>query len=510
MLFLKHKILLWIDGGFIHYGIAKSLQEKYDCDLYAIIDVNPQIKKFFLDQKFVNFKEKWFFRDCLMKEKKDPDLNYLIQFEKKYKINLWQLAYSERFFLQFNQFYKFSKSEILRILELECKFFEKILSKLKPNYLCIRTTDLHRLHLLFRMCENTNTVPLMLMHTRLGYRLMISSDFDTIDDFDVKLKKLVFEKKDERQNDNIIEKSNMFAQLEIGQMEEPKKFTKWKAILKNIRMLRIINETSYREIYEHYGITPFKFLIKDQFIIPFLIKRSRAKSFLEKYSIKSWKKKHFVYFPLHIEPERTLLISAPFYTNQIEVITNVAKSLPVGYDLFVKEHFRMARQGWRPTSFYKKILELPNVKLVHPSVQTDVLLRDTSLIVTISGTSGLEAGFYKKPAIVFSDVSYSYLPFVSRLNSYEDLPQTIRYMLETKFDFSSYTQYNDLVKSNSFEFDLLKLIQAVRSMLFSSNYNFYETEVSTEKVGSLLNQFKEQFDKLASEHIKKFSKLKSS
>ena len=44
---------------------------------------------------------------------------------------------------------------------------------------------------------------------------------------------------------------------------------------------------------------------------------------------------NFIYYPLQLEPERTLLIPAGHYTNQIEVITNIARSIPIHFQLIV-------------------------------------------------------------------------------------------------------------------------------------------------------------------------------
>ena len=45
---MKDKLLFYIDNYFVHFGIAKAIQEKYDCDLFAIIDVDAKAKKNFL------------------------------------------------------------------------------------------------------------------------------------------------------------------------------------------------------------------------------------------------------------------------------------------------------------------------------------------------------------------------------------------------------------------------------------------------------------------------------
>ena len=68
--------------------------------------------------------------------------------------------------------------------------------------------------------------------------------------------------------------------------------------------------------------------------------------------------KKFIYFPLHFEPERTLLISGTYYTDQISVIKNIAKSIPIDFTLYVKEHPNMKLTQWREIDFYKKIMEL--------------------------------------------------------------------------------------------------------------------------------------------------------
>ena len=97
----------------------------------------------------------------------------------------------------------------------------------------------------------------------------------------------------------------------------------------------------------------------------------------------------FVYFPLQIMPERTLLISSPFNTNQIEIIKHISKSLPIGYRLCVKEHpSLMVTREWRKTSFYNEILSIPNVQFLHHSIKTEDVMKKCSLVITINGTAG--------------------------------------------------------------------------------------------------------------------------
>ena len=52
--------------------------------------------------------------------------------------------------------------------------------------------------------------------------------------------------------------------------------------------------------------------------------------------------------------ERSLLITAPYFVNQIEVIRNIAKSLPINFKLFVKEHPLQYARGWRSSNKYNE------------------------------------------------------------------------------------------------------------------------------------------------------------
>ena len=54
--------------------------------------------------------------------------------------------------------------------------------------------------------------------------------------------------------------------------------------------------------------------------------------------------------------ERYLLIDSPFYTNQIEVIRHVAKSIPINYLLYIKENPSNVTRDWRSVEEYKEYI----------------------------------------------------------------------------------------------------------------------------------------------------------
>ena len=133
-----NRILFWLDIEFFHFGIAKYLQDNYNCELFAIIEANKNQRKFFEKQQFVKFKKAMYYTASLSKYEK-PNIDYLSSFEKKYNINLLNLIYCERFFYKYNRFYKFKYDEILSLIQQECRFFEETLDSIRlgdmfPDY----------------------------------------------------------------------------------------------------------------------------------------------------------------------------------------------------------------------------------------------------------------------------------------------------------------------------------------------------------------------------------------
>lgn len=135
-------------------------------------------------------------------------------------------------------------------------------------------------------------------------------------------------------------------------------------------------------------------------------------------------KHKYMYFPLHVDPEAATLLSAPFHVNQIALIENVAKSLPIDHVLVVKEHPYM--YGHRACSFYEGIRQFPNVVLVHPLEDNFKILRNCSAVVTITGTAGFEAILMGKPVFVFGEVFYRNFRQVYPIDNIKDMAEIMR------------------------------------------------------------------------------------
>jgi hypothetical protein len=116
----------------------------------------------------------------------------------------------------------------------------------------------------------------------------------------------------------------------------------------------------------------------------------------------------YAFFPLHKEPEVTLLVYGRPWLNQIEAVRNVARSLPAGMTLVVKEH--PAALGYRPISYYRKLLDVPNVRLAAPELTSREILRHARLVTIIGGSIGLEALMLGIPTLALGHVPFAFLP----------------------------------------------------------------------------------------------------
>lgn len=133
----------------------------------------------------------------------------------------------------------------------------------------------------------------------------------------------------------------------------------------------------------------------------------------------------FVFFPMHFQPEASTLVNGVWYTNQVALIENISKSLPLGYSLVVKEHPR--GRGARPMWQYKHISSLYNVSF--SDLPSKEILSKSGAVVTISGSVGIEAMAFDKPVILLGRTFHSYNRLYSCVRDVSALPEIFRKLL---------------------------------------------------------------------------------
>ena len=133
----------------------------------------------------------------------------------------------------------------------------------------------------------------------------------------------------------------------------------------------------------------------------------------------------FVYFPLHMEPEATTLVYSPLFNDQSHAIDVIAKSLPAGVSLLVKENPKM--WGKRPVSFYERASRNAGVIWVEPEAPSQDILAECVAAVTLTSTTALEAVLLDKPIACFGEAPYvSALKSLPRIHRRDDLPTMLQ------------------------------------------------------------------------------------
>jgi len=425
-------------------------------------------------------------------------LDYLINFEKKYKIDLWTIAINERMFYRFFTFHKFSRNEILSILEHECKLFETILDEVNPDFLITKLPSRHHHELFYRLCRARGVKVLMLAQARLGHKSIIT---ESATKFDLSDKYLDLDLPGRTLKDL----QNFLASLNYGKQINKFLHERGNPIIENLKAaaeyLTSVNSETQTQYY-YYGKTKTKVLFS---MIKGILVRNYRQAFIDKNL------RHdvdltvpFVYFPMGVDMEETILIGAPFHTNQTEIIRHVIKSLPINYKIYVKENPAQISRDWKRISEYQEILNIPNVEFLHPSYVSENLLRNCALVVTISGTSGFEAAVYGKPVIVFSDTFYSVLPSVYRVRETEDLPHIIRSALSDKIDHTNIDKFVRWLELNTINFDRFGFISLLNNTFYKGG-RLVNVSINESTMKQFLQKHKSILDELASEHTKKIN-----
>ena len=131
----------------------------------------------------------------------------------------------------------------------------------------------------------------------------------------------------------------------------------------------------------------------------------------------------YAFFPLQHEPELQVLLHAPFNTDQLDVAKRIARSLPVGMYLYVKDHPEMV--PYRTRSYYKQLKKIPNLKLIDPSISGFDVTKHAALITTINSSVGWEGALIGKPIVTLGNTYYNVLSSVHFSKTPEELPGLI-------------------------------------------------------------------------------------
>ena len=132
----------------------------------------------------------------------------------------------------------------------------------------------------------------------------------------------------------------------------------------------------------------------------------------------------FVLFGLHFQPESSIDVWAPFFSDQKWVVELLSRSIPPTHKLLIKIHKSDVANHSRAE--LEKMLDFPGVELVAPFADTRSFIEHAALIVAIQGTMGLEGALIGKPVIMLGKSPVTIFPSAKGAGALRDLPSLVR------------------------------------------------------------------------------------
>lgn len=476
---MKMKVLIWFQGWPCHFqhAVALTLKKKYGINDFSSIAIGRRPYDFLKKQRDIEYNPTAIVQDAFIKSKNlKIDHDYLSSIEKKYGIpTLWMYPLADKDLLLYNRFTYYTHEDLAKIVQSCFKFTIEFLEKAKPDFILMPLAESMELLVLHEVARHMKIPTLIISAPRIKDRISIyRSTYDdegyerVLGTYD-KMIKRGYKCKCEKEAIDYIKEFRKrhiiygdYLRTYTGKQEFYRSI--WRSPIKTLRrVLDYFNRYYFGDLKDDYMFknkSPIRLAIAE---LDVRNKRAALKrnSIFEKPNYRE----QYVYYTLPFEPEITTMLWAPFYLDQISLVENIAKSLPMNFKLYVKEHPTMI--GHRPVSYYKKLLRIPNVRLIDPSISSYEITKNARLVITITGTVGLEALLLKKPVITFGRPFYNKLDMVKKVGSMHSLPKLIRDALENhKHD----------------EEQLVRFLTIYFEGTFSANYSEVANQESLEKV----------------------------
>lgn len=442
---MKACFLLQRRFAYIGHKLAIILKDRYDVNEFCGYVCMRSSFEFLRRQKDIKYSSLLLDEDIHNQYKNEPlDLEYLKKLEAEYGLpNLWPYLAVDRV-LVFNQLAreypysqpKYTHEEMMRMLQVTAKAIIAFLEKEKPDFVLASVVGSLGGTLLYHVAKKKGIPVFICEETRINDDCVITESLYTFTGVDARLAELADQNCDsDKQAQARAYLKNFRAQpasynQTLGSESRGERLAQlqWLWPPEFYRSLKWFLKISFS--YLNNGFTrdydegtPLTFAIDR-------LKR-KARSFLgfKKFYEPVKVGEDFAYFPLHFEPEVAISVAAPFWTDQINLIRQIAKSLPVAFKVYVKEHPDMV--GYRTRSYYRELKKIPNVKLIDPRLSSFNLVQDAKLILTISGTAGWEALLLQKPVITFGRVFYNRLSMVKLCRTIDELPFLVQEQLKS-------------------------------------------------------------------------------
>lgn len=459
---------------YVGHAMALTFKKKYGIKKFCGYVYLRSSLEFLKSQKDIAYTQLLLDEDVFKRYKNEPlDLVYLKYLEQEYGVpNLWHYIVADRI-IRYNLLVreypyntpKFTHEEMMRILQVKAKAIIKFLEEEKPDFVFFSVIGDIGSMLLYQIAKKRGIRTFLIRASRIGTKYSLTEDYNRMDYIEKTFDEI---KKNDAPYQGYIRKAEKFLKefrdkpVQNAVITTPRakmigRYKQFSFLIPNkfIKSLNWLIKIFYEYIKDknrddYSNIKPWHYLLDR------IKRKTRVLIGFDDLYSEIDLNEDFAFSPLHLEPEIATMLYAPFYTDQLWLIKQIAHSLPIHYKLYIKEHPAMF--GYRPRRYYKELKKIPNVKLVKPTIISFDLVQKAKLIITLSSNAGWEGLLFKKPVITFGNGFYNHIPMVKKCDSIENLPYIIKDQFE-KFHYDEKALINFIaaIYKESVDIDLIQL-----------------------------------------------------
>lgn len=197
-------------------------------------------------------------------------------------------------------------------------------------------------------------------------------------------------------------------------------------------------------------------------------------------------KEKYFFFPMHIKDDFQLTYINHKFFRQDLVIKEVAKKLPSGYKLYVKEHIVPIFNV--PYPWIKRISKIKNVRLISPEVNAHDLIQNSEGIITIASDVGWEGLLWKKPVILLGSAFYKGFGLTLDVDKMNNLTKYINQVINKRFKPKDkevekivFTIINSVKDKSCYEVNSIKNSGTLPSTLYNEVLECYSEYIKKNK-----------------------------
>jgi capsule polysaccharide modification protein KpsS len=210
----------------------------------------------------------------------------------------------------------------------------------------------------------------------------------------------------------------------------------------------------FRGLHRRYVINKGEELVEPLWSIAlrWYILRAVRRKFLKPYYSMPVQGEKYFYYPLHMPIDMQILVRSPQFFDQYYLIEYIARSLPHGVKLYVKEH--PVSIGMYDYFAMRKVAKIPNVLLINPNVNSHPIIQNAQAVITVNSKVGYEALYHGKPVITVGDSFYRKRGLTIDVENLAEIGQAIKQCQSFKVDEQKLTAFVYSVYANAFPGEL--------------------------------------------------------